>query len=273
MTPQVRSHNPRPCLSKPRFTNGFTLLELMVGIVVGLIVIGGAIAIYMIVLTGANYTTREARLNQELRVAMSFIVDDIRRAGFWREARAVDFGAPGMDDHPNPFARREQDGSTDTDLEIYPDDPCIMLSYDPTFDDGGQQVFGYRLHGGAVQMLVDPALTSTSACPDDNWLDLTDPATVLVTALLFDNQGSRCFNASRSETLTPIAWETETAPTPACLDTGSGDYDAVDGDVLVESRQINITLVGSHARDPATRINLSESVKVRNNRAFVHRDP
>ena len=275
-TPRRAPFYMRCFVSKPAFARGFTLVELMVGMVLGLIVIGGAIAIYMMVLTGATHTTREARLNQELRVAMNFMVEDIRRAGFWREARAVDFGAPGMPDHPNAFASREVNSLTD--IEIHDDGLCILFSYDPTFNDGGQQVFGYRLHEGAVQMLVDPngVLASTSQCPGNGWVELTDPGAVVVTTLTFDFIGSRCFNASRLNTEndpeTPITWEADMALTPSCLAEGASGYDAQDGDILVESRQINITLSALHARDPATRINLTESVRVRNNRAYRHRD-
>jgi prepilin peptidase dependent protein B len=64
---------------------GFTLIELMVGIVVGLIVLSSALAIYLMGVRGSTHTVRAAKLNQDMRTGMTLMVDDIRRAGFWGE--------------------------------------------------------------------------------------------------------------------------------------------------------------------------------------------
>ena len=62
---------------------GFSLIELMVGVAVGLFVVLAASAIYL----NATATGRDAahanRLNQDMRAIMDVMVADVRRAGFW----------------------------------------------------------------------------------------------------------------------------------------------------------------------------------------------
>lgn len=241
---------------------GFTLVELMIGLVIGLIVLGIVGSIYMSVLDGSGYALRSARLNQEVRVAMNFMTDDIRRAGFWSAAQA---GTPENQLPVNPFTRR--DGAV-RDVHILNSGNCILFAYDADFA-GGQVVFGYRLNANAVEMLMGNANPPTDNCAPANaiWTPLTDNAAVVVTALSFDTVGSRCFN-----TTTNVGWTVTTANTrvPACEDDNATDYEEPDsGDLMVESRLINITLAGNHANDANLRINLQETVKVRNNRIFL----
>ena len=77
---------------------GFSLIELMVALVVGLIVIGAVIALVMSIIRSNNQTILATRLTQEMRATMAVIAADIRRA------RGVDdpfqMTAPGA----NPFA-------------------------------------------------------------------------------------------------------------------------------------------------------------------------
>jgi len=63
-----------------RKVRGFSLIELMVAIVVGMFVVAGATSL-IIDITGANASTIEAtRLTQELRATMQLIADDVLRA-------------------------------------------------------------------------------------------------------------------------------------------------------------------------------------------------
>lgn len=252
---------------------GFTLVELMVGIVVGLIVIGGVIAVYMMVLTGSNLAIREARLNQELRVALAFITEDVRRAGFWRQAANVDFGSATMPDHPNIFANRNPDGTPIRDIAIHGGD-CIMFSYDASFEGAeGQNVFGFRLENNAIQMLLDSTIATTAACSHNaTWVNLSNPDVIVITGLSFDTGGSRCFNGSyNGNDPTRVEWQAPTASSePACSSPPSGS-EPQDGDLLVESRRINVTVDGHHSNDLSTNQSIQTTIKVRNNRVYRHR--
>jgi len=263
-------------LGAPSRTGGFTLVELMVGLVVGLIVIGGVISLYLTVVQGSAYTTREARLTQETRITMDFISADIRRAGFSHPERII---VP-EDEERLPINWFMED---DRWLSIHDYDGgtanCILVSYDPTFlydvdEDGwddpdsgnfgdtppeppAQYVFGYRSNNGTVEMLTG-GLTETTDCDDGTWVELTDPDTTRVTELSFDASGSSCMKADADgDTHGP-----EYGDTP-CVSLGSDD-----GDVFAESARVAVTLEAEHANDDATRVNHSDTVSVRNLRIF-----
>lgn len=67
----------RPGTSTAR---GFSLIELMVALVVGLIVIGAVLALIVAIMKSNRETLQATRLNQELRATMAVVATDIRRA-------------------------------------------------------------------------------------------------------------------------------------------------------------------------------------------------
>ena len=244
---------------------GFTLVELMVGLVVGLIVIGGVISLYLTVVQGSAYTTREARLTQETRITMDFISADIRRAGFSHPERII---VP-ADEERLPINWFMED---DRWLSIHDYDGgtanCILVTYDPTFlydvttadfDDPppAQYVFGYRSNNGTVEMLTG-GLSGTTDCDAGTWEPLTDPDTTRVSELSFEASGSSCMKVDvDGETHGPVYGDTP------CASLGSDD-----GDVFAESARVTVTLEAKHANDDATRVNHSDTVSVRNLRIF-----
>ncbi len=65
---------------------GISIVELMVGVAISLIVVGGGLAL-LANFTGENRRLLlETRLNQDLRAAMDLVTRDIRRAGHWQGA-------------------------------------------------------------------------------------------------------------------------------------------------------------------------------------------
>lgn len=254
-------------------TSGFSLVELMVGMTVGLIVLFIVGTIFLSVLDGSTYTLRAARLNQELRVAMNFITDDLRRAGYWSEA-AENALRPLSQQEDNPFTNRVAASGDIRDIHILASGTCIMFSYDADANFAGdQRVFGYRLTGNVLEMLMD-GTTATNNCATGDWQPITDNSAVTVTTLSFDVTGSRCYNTTQE-----IGWTVTAAGAtiPACENEANAvavdndeDYEnPAEGDLMVESRLINITLTGTHAADPNNRISLQETVKIRNNRIFL----
>ncbi|HVR80736.1 MAG TPA: prepilin-type N-terminal cleavage/methylation domain-containing protein [Luteimonas sp.] len=59
---------------------GFSLIELMVALVVGLIVVGATLALVVAIMKSNRQTLQSTRLNQELRATMAVIVNDLRRS-------------------------------------------------------------------------------------------------------------------------------------------------------------------------------------------------
>ncbi len=243
---------------------GFTLVELMVGMVVGLIVISGVIALYITVIQGSAFATREARLTQETRISIDFMTDDLRRAGYSHSERLRE-----QEDGPviNPFME------DDLNIAIHDGGQCILLSYDPTYsyrvtdpgitlahdlsdlwgdeeEERSQFVFGYRLSGNEIQMLVSP-VRNTLDCNAGEWASLTDPLTTNVTTLDFDASPSRCMEV-RSDGSTTVG---DVCPSGEGLEEGS---------VLAENRRITISLEAEHTQDSNTRVQYSNTVSVRN---------
>jgi prepilin-type N-terminal cleavage/methylation domain-containing protein len=63
-----------------KFQRGFSLIELMIALVVGLVVSGAALALVAAIIKSNSETVRATRLTQELRATVEVIVRDLRRA-------------------------------------------------------------------------------------------------------------------------------------------------------------------------------------------------
>jgi len=243
---------------------GVTLVELMVGLTVGLIVIGVVGSLFLTTMGGSNDSLRSMKLNQELRTALDYMAADIRRAGYWSAAAAANNPAA------NPYMVR-----TGTATDVFVGNGCIRYSYDRD-DDGTIPRFGFRLQGGALQVPQSTALGAANGtndnCNEGAWEALTDPNTVVIDELTFSTEGSQCRNLNQTTGTppAPVTWEApDGSTTPACADTTATGYAApTAGDQLVETRQITIRLVGHHARDANTTLAIEESIRLPNNRVL-----
>lgn len=70
----LNRHPPR------RPARGFSLIELMVASVIGLIVIGAVTALVLSMMRSNRQTLQSTRLNQELRATLAVIANDLKRA-------------------------------------------------------------------------------------------------------------------------------------------------------------------------------------------------
>lgn len=245
----------------PNRQTGLTLTELLIGLVVGLIVLGGVIAIYLATFRGSTDVLRSARLNQELRAVTDIMSGDIRRAGYW--AGAVGGGMT------NPFMDRT--AGTATDIHILDTGSCVLYSYDATYLAGNTvgtvdaaDRFGFRLTNGAIMMRSSGA--TADDCSDGTWEAVTDSKSVTIDSLTFSFAGSKCLNTNTSGAWTANAAST----TPVCADNTASGYTApTAGDNLVEIRQLTISVTAHHVDDASVKIEFDESVKLRNNRIVV----
>ncbi|MGD9709076.1 MAG: PilW family protein [Halothiobacillaceae bacterium] len=169
---------------------GVTLVELMVGLTVGLIVIGVVGSLFLTTMGGSNDSLRSMKLNQELRTALDYMAADIRRAGYWSAAAAANNPAA------NPYMVR-----TGTATDVFVGNGCIRYSYDRD-DDGTIPRFGFRLQGGALQVPQSTALGAANGtndnCNEGAWEALTDPNTVVIDELTFSTEGSQCRNLNQT---------------------------------------------------------------------------
>lgn len=68
-------------LNRNRNVAGFTLIELMIAMVLGLIVIGAVLALSLSMIRSNSDTIASTRLTQELRATASAITSELQRAG------------------------------------------------------------------------------------------------------------------------------------------------------------------------------------------------
>ena len=100
-----------------RRQSGYTLIELMIGLLVGLIVLSGVIYIFLVTLRSSTDVLNSTRLNQEVATLSDLVTGEIRRAGYWNAQAS---GAGGV----SPY-----NDSTEFALNI-PETSCILFSYD-----------------------------------------------------------------------------------------------------------------------------------------------
>jgi len=79
-----------PTVRRPRRQHGLTLVELMVAAVIGLILTGGAIQIFLSSKKAFATTDAVSRVQENGRYALQFMARDIRGAGFWGCAQDVE---------------------------------------------------------------------------------------------------------------------------------------------------------------------------------------
>ena len=253
---------------------GASLVELMVGLVVGLVVVLGALAMYV----GASKTGRDTvltnRYNQDLRAVMDIMVSDLRRAGY--------SGGPAT--NTNIFT------AAATDVRIVgADRDCILFAYDTTWRgaaasagvvDTGLDFSGFRLNNGVVEALRSTGMTSTNqaTCDGLGWEPLNDSRVIVVTDLQFDFGGSSCvvaapqsYNPASASTFT--TWTT-TSPTAvgACDPAAPGAPSPFPAatNAFSELRRVTITLQGrTNETNAIERDPLVETVVLRNNRVTL----
>lgn len=267
-------------IKRETIQRGFTLIELMVGLTVGLIVIGVVGSIFLSILRTSSDTMHSLTVNQEMRSVMALMVSDLRRAGYWEGA--VD--AAGSDAFENPFTTEAETaaGTNLRDVHIHDTDAdgigdCIMYSYDIDHDDNAQLFdeqgvaprMGFRLEEGSVQGLVTGVSMASgadsSSCGGD-FKRFTDAQVLVVDSLEFSTADSRCMNLDQE----PVEdWVLpDGSLVPACHSSAPG-YTADEGDRLVEVRNIRIHMEGHHASDNEVVMELETDVLIRNNRMLI----
>lgn len=150
-----------------RMQQGLSLVEMMVGMALGLVIVGTA----MTLLVGRIHEHRamlvEARLMQDLRTSVELISRDLRRAGYWGAAGEAMRSAAST---ANPYlALAPASAASDAIAFRFSRDEKENHVVDT------KEQFGFRLRGGTIQMLIG----------DGSWQALTDAGTMTVTELSF----------------------------------------------------------------------------------------
>lgn len=223
-------------LNKSFFQAGFSLIELMISMSIGLLLMGGVLQIFSNAVQNDSESLMTSRLQHELRTSMAIMQNDIRRAGYWSNALPT-FGAN------NPFT------AGNTDLAVLDGGTCILYTYDlnknGTIDDD-TEYFGFRLNGNKIEIRIAGTTTTDCHVSDSEWEAVTDPAVNTITSLNFDNSNYVCTNLTNASDVNCSAPST--------------------GDITQTIRQIDISIVGNVTLKPAITRSAKESVRVRNDR-------
>ena len=208
---------------------GMSIVELMVGVAVGLVVVGAAALLSSRNIVSARGLLSEVRVNQDLRAVADLVTRDLRRAAYWGNAiQGVQTTATSTVAQANPYA-----------TVATPDGSSITYSFtrDATEDNalGANEQFGFRLQDGRVEMQT----------ADGTWQPVTDPNAVTVTA----------FTITPTTTTLALGHLCPTLCAPGAPNCPT-----------VTLRRYELLLRGQSARDSAVVRELRSMVRVRNDR-------
>jgi len=183
-----------PAMKKQR---GLGLVELMVGITIGLIVAAAASVVMVNQVTEHRRLMLNTQIQQDLRAASSLIVSDLRRSGFWA-APQTGVWAPGQSVSSNPY--QVQSGcnvsSDGKQLVVYAYSSFDYANTKPAKPNPqasnvqSNEYFGLRLSNADLQFMFGCA-----AGGGPNWQPLTDPSVVAI----------KKFDVSSVDTVVPLS--------------------------------------------------------------------
>lgn len=211
-----------------RAQRGVSIVELMVGVAIGLVVVGAAIHLSGRNIAASRGMLAEIRVNQDLRAVADLVTRDLRRAGYWDNAVLGTLTtATSTTAQANPYSAVSSLSNT----------VAYSFSRDSVEDNalGSGEQFGFRLMNGAVEM-------QTAA---GSWQAVTDNGAVTVTQ----------FTITPATTTLPLGHLCQ----KACLPGSAGCP-------TVTLRRFDIVLRGQSVRDSAVVRELRSSVRMRNDR-------
>ncbi len=223
---------------------GVSIIELLVGVAVGLIVVTGAVKLMSDTLGSNRRLLLETRVNQDLRAAADLIVRDIRRAGYWNNAASGVFSTVGTTTPvPNPYR----------DITLASNVIKYTFARDNNNTVESTEWAGYRVSNGVLEMLVSrDASTDT-----DTWQPITDPKVVTITTLTI----SPLATARTVELFTYCSCLTKLTCAAADFQTG-GTYAGTRPRLTI--RQFDVVLAGQATNDASVQREIRETVRVRN---------
>jgi prepilin peptidase dependent protein B len=210
-----------------RPSRGLSLVELMVGMVVGLFIVGGA-AYFTVNFNADNRRLLlEARLTQDMRAAMDIVTRDLRRAGYWQNAASgvgVSGGTATTTYNDAGFGVMSS-ASAPTSVSYYYDRNGAASA-------SAGDAFGFDLNGNVLRTKIGAAASQP----------LTDEQTVKV----------ETFSVTLDETIEDLA--------SRCSKTCITDCPKV------YVRDFTVTMTASAAVDPTVKRTLRNKVRVRNDK-------
>ena len=190
--------------------NGFSLVELMISMSVGILLTSGVISMFTGSLKNSYEFVSLAKLDQDLQGVMDLVSKEVRRAGYDANTAV----------------------GNDTDFGINTDSTstCLLYSYDSNstgtvgeLDDTEQ--YGIRFDRDTNKVLFGSSVT---ACSGTGWTSINDTNSVQVTNLSF-SQNNICLNLTDNS--------------------DCATENIASGDQVLWKKQINIVISGNFTND------------------------
>ena len=285
---------------------GLTLVELMIGLLVGTIIIAGGLRVFTVVIRGQSDNVKLTRLNQDMRAMMDIMVRDIRRAGFVTSDPENNLSSL----KNNPFFDAITPGAT-TDIRIHNcndvdndgyckcddvdndgyckpllgdvDEPgdCLVYSYNRNNEtppvvnaSPDNERLGFKLDG--TKLLILKKGYTTESCDNSSWQSISDDA-VEITELQFSLTEKELNVTSMTKDVNPVDGIMDGD------DNGDGFCDVsekcticVTSESCLIVRNVAITLTGQLSTDPTIKQTITAFVRIRNDKfveQFVEQFP
>ena len=230
---------------RPR-QRGMSIIELLIGVVVGFIVVAGAVKLMVDTLGSNRRLLLETRVNQDLRAAADLIVRDIRRAGYWANSTKGIFTTTGSGTVvTNPYR----------EISLVANEIKYRYARDVNDSADDPEQASFRLAGGVLQFMNG----------EGNWQAISDPKVVSITNLSITTSGMRLIELhSYCVCMTKVG----ATGTPECTDADfrTGAFAAKAPTLGI--RHYDVVLAGQSATDATVAREIRETVRVRNERLY-----
>jgi type IV pilus assembly protein PilW len=222
---------------KSRSQRGVSLIELMVGIAIGMIVVAGASVMAVNQIAEHRRLALEIQLQQDLRAASDLMLKELRRAGSWAvplNGVWASGAAPPLADPYSSIAVENGDTNASKIVYHYSRNTDRSSNNNNPEDNnaGATETFGFQLNNGVLQLQMGTG----------NWQPLTDPNTLTVTALSI---------RQNLQTVDLIDYCTQPCPTGSSCTP------------QLQVRRFDITLTGQAVHDAAVVRTITVSSRVR----------
>jgi Tfp pilus assembly protein PilW len=200
---------------KRTLQQGLSVVELMVGIAIGLFIVGGAMKLFVENLNSNRNLLLQTRVNQDLRGAADVIVRDVRRANYWENATTGLFGLDSTSTVPNPHT------GASAPLVVNNANNIITYSYARNNDDqvNTNEYSGFKLEAvnGIGVLKVQTSENVWSELTDKTSLDVTHFTVTQASPAITNNLSKYCpclktltcsFNVSTNTWTNPSTWTT-----------------------------------------------------------------
>ncbi|HTP72506.1 MAG TPA: hypothetical protein VML58_09830 [Burkholderiaceae bacterium] len=161
---------------------GLSMVELMVGVAIGLFVVAGATMAVSNQLGDNRRLALETQIQQDLRASADVIARELRRSGYWARAQDGVWYAGATSVVTNPYTQVTPASGVTSDVRF----GYSRGAVENNVVDVNEQT-GFRLSGNAIQMLNG-----------GQWQALTDSSTLRITdfrvTLLTQDVPLACFN-------------------------------------------------------------------------------